>query len=141
MSGIYEDFSPCTAPPGRITFSVLNQAEGGHSVSVDISEYPGFIRETRACLSGINASAVFQAAVKELQHGADCKGGECQCDIEELLSAFIAAMLKHPDKRSRKILKAEIRGYLKKNGGAHVILLMPNNGPSAWLVAGPEKVQ
>jgi hypothetical protein len=136
-STIFEDFSGHAAPPGHVTFSVLNFERYGHSVCVASKEYPGVVRKTKAGLSDISAATVFKEAIKIIRRNAVCTGNRFLCEDDGLLYAFISAMLKHPDKRTRKSLTEGISDILKKSGGAHVILFMPPTGPSAWLIADP----
>ena len=137
MSIVFDDFSDLSAPPGHVTFSVLDQALGGHSVSISSREYAGVIRATKDGLSDIRAATAFKGALEIIRRSAVCTGDGCQCEDDRLIYAFISALLKHPDKRTRKKLMAEISSMLMKRGGAHVILIMPPDGPSAWLVAAP----
>ena len=137
MSTVFEDYSDLAAPPGYVTFSVLDQAQGGHSVSVEAKEYPGVVGATKNALSNMSAATVFEGAIAIIRRSAICTGDVCQCEDDGLLYAFISALLKHPDKRTRKSLMAEISAILMKEGGVHVILFMPPVGPSAWLVAAP----
>ena len=129
-----ESFSDYAAPPGHVTFSVLDQAHGGHSVSISAREYPGVVRATKTVLSNLSRATAFKGAIEIIRHRVGCADGCWQCENDGLLNAFISALLNHPDKRSRKTLMASISTSLKKEGGAHVILFMPPTGPSAWLL-------
>jgi hypothetical protein len=140
MATLFEDIPADNAPPGHVTFSVLDQRHSGHSVSIASTEYPGVVRATKTGLSGISSTIVFKGAMEIIQRSAVCSGDKCQCEDEGLLYAFISVLLKHPDKRISKLLMAKISSGLKSVGGAHITLIMPKYGPSAWLVAGPEKV-
>lgn len=139
MTSVFEDFSDHTAPPGHVTFSVLDQEHSGHSVSIAANEYPGIVRAARTGLSGISSATVFKGAVELIRRGVVCTGDGCQCDDDDkvLLGAFIGTLLKHPDKPTRKMLMAGIDSSLKNSGGAHIILIMPPTGPSAWLISDP----
>ena len=130
-------FPDRAAPPGYVTFSALDQAHGGHSVSIASKEYPGIVCATKNVLSDMSAPTVFEGAIEIIRRSVVCAGDECQCEDDGLLYAFISALLKHPDKQTRKTISAGIRKHLKKKGGVHVILFMPPVGPSAWLVAAP----
>ena len=107
-STVFEDFSDHTAPPGHVTFSVLDQSHCGHSVSIAAKEYPGVVRATKNVLSGMSAATVFEGAIGIIRRSAVCTGDECQCEDDGLFYAFISVLLKHPDKRSRKKLMASI---------------------------------
>ena len=137
MNAGSEDFSDFTAPPGYVTFSVLDLHRSGHSASIAAEDYPGVVRATKNALSGTSAATVFEGAIEIIRRSVVCTGDGCQCEDDGLLYAFISALLKHPDKRTRKSLMSEISAILMKEGGAHVILFMPPVGPSAWLVAAP----
>ncbi|MBT3558528.1 MAG: hypothetical protein HN491_12260 [Rhodospirillales bacterium] len=137
MTAVHEDFSDHPAPPGHVTFSVLDQEHSGHSVSVASNEYQGVVRTAKSTLSCFSAATVFEEAIKIILRSVSCSGDGCQCEDDGLLTAFISALLKHPDKCTRKKLMEGINGSLKKNNGAHVILIMPSSGPSAWLIADP----
>jgi len=137
MSSVFEDYSDRAAPPGHVTFSVLDMQSSGHSVTIASKEYPGVVRATKAGLSSMSAATVFEGAIEIIRRSAVCTGGGCLCEDDDLLYAFIGALLKHPDKRTRKKLMAKISAILMKEGSAHVILIMPPVGPSAWLVAAP----
>lgn len=137
MTTVFENFSDHTAPPGHVTFSVLNKERSGHSVSVASKEYPGLVHATKIGLSNMDAGIVFEGAIKIIGQSAACTGKGCLCDDDGLLYAFVSALLKHPDNRSRRSLRESIGSSLKKHSGAHVILFMPPTGPSAWLFAEP----
>ena len=139
MTTVSEDFTDYTAPPGHVTFSALDQEHNGHSVSIASKEYHGVVRAAKTVLSDINAATVFKGAVEQIRRSVVCTGDGCQRDDDDqvLLGAFIGALLKHPDKPTRRKLKAAIADGLKKNGGAHIILIIPPTGPSAWLIADP----
>jgi hypothetical protein len=141
MAVILEGFSNHTAPPGYVTFTVLDQERSGHSVSIASKEFPGAVRATKAGLSKICAATVFEGAIEIIRRGVACTGGSCQHDDDSLLYAFISALLKHPHKLTRKRLMASISSSRRKIGGAHVILIMPPAGPSAWLIADPARSQ
>jgi hypothetical protein len=64
MSAGYEDFSDFTAPPGHVTFSVLNLQCRGHSVSIAAKEYPGVVSAMKMVLSGMKRGTVFEGASK-----------------------------------------------------------------------------
>lgn len=135
MTDVFDNFSDHTAPPGHVTFSVLNVEGSGHSVSFASKEYPGVVHATKYGVSDLDAGTVFKGAIEIIRHSSGCSGDGCQCDDDGLLYAFISALLKHPDKRSRRSLRESITSSLKKNGCAHVILFMPLAGPSAWFIA------
>ena len=137
MTTVFKDLSDHAALPGHVTFSVLNMERSGHSVSVASTDYPSVIRTTKNGLSGINPATVFKEAIEIIRRRAVCSGDKCQCEDDGLIYAFISALLKHPDKSSRKSLTEGICNSLKKSGCAHVILFMPPTGPSAWLIADP----
>ncbi len=137
MSTVFEDYSGHTAPPGYVTFSALNQAHVGHSVSIASKDYPGVVRATKTVLCDMSTATVFEGAIEIIRRSAGCTGDECQCEDDGLIYAFISALLKHPDMRTRKSLMAEISAVLAKEGGVHIILIVPPAGPSAWLVAAP----
>ena len=136
-STVFEGFSDHTAPPGHATFTVLDQEHSGHSVSIASKDYSGVVRATKIVFTGMSAVTMFEGAIEIIRRSAVCSGDKCQCEDDGLLYAFISAMLKHPDKTSRKSLTAGISDSLKKSGGAHVILFMPPTGPSAWFIADP----
>lgn len=136
-STVFKNFSDHAAPPGHVTFSVLERDHSGHSVSVAANEYPGVVRTTKSVLSNLNRLTVFEGAIEIIRRSVVCTGDGCQCEDDGLFYAFISALLKHPDKRCREIMMADINAILKKEGGAHVILFMPPVGPSTWLVAAP----
>jgi hypothetical protein len=137
MTIVFEDFSDNTAPPGHVTFSVLDQEHRGHSVGIASNEYTGAVRATKAGLSDIPSADAFKGAMEIIRRSAVCSGDQCQCEDEGLLYAFISVLLKHPDKRTSKPLMAKIRSGLRNVGSAHVILVMPPDGPSAWHVPMP----
>jgi hypothetical protein len=134
MNAVFEDFSDNTAPPGHVTFSVLDTRRRGHSVSVASSDYPNAVCATRKSLSGFCATTVFKGSLAVIRSKIKCDGGS-ECEDDGLLYAFIAALLKHPNKRFRKELTSGINTLIKQQGGVHVILVMPPIGPSAWLFA------
>jgi hypothetical protein len=136
MTTVFEDFSDYIAPPNHVTFTVLDQEHCGHSVSVASGEYHGLVYVTKTCVSNMDASAVFESSIEIIRSKIRCEGGVQDAD-DGLFCAFISALLKHPDKRTRKKLIACIDARLKKEGGAHVILIMPPTGPSAWALAAP----
>lgn len=137
MTAVFEDFSDHAAPPGHVTFSVLNMERSGHSVSIASKEYSGVVRTTKTVLTGMSTVTVFDGSIEIIRRSAVCTGGRCLCEDDSLLYAFISAMLKHPDKRTRKSLTAGISDSLKQKDCVHVILLMPPTGPSAWFIADP----
>ena len=137
MTNEFEVFSDNAAPPGHVTFSALDQAHRGHSVRIASKEYPGIVSATTNALSDMSAATVFDGAIEIIRRSVVCTGDGCQREDDGLLYAFISALLKHPDKRTRKSLMSEISAISMKEGGAHVILFMPPVGPSAWLVAAP----
>jgi hypothetical protein len=51
MSTVFEDFSDHTAPPGNVTFSALDQAHGGHTVTGSNEEW----RKSSKTSSGLAA--------------------------------------------------------------------------------------
>jgi hypothetical protein len=114
MGSVFEGFSDRAAPPGHVTFSVLDMQSGGHSVTIASKEYPGVVRATKAGLSSMSAATVFEGAIEIIRRSAVCTGDGCLCEDDGLLYAFIGALLKHPDKRTRKLLGVGIRGSLKK---------------------------
>jgi hypothetical protein len=134
---IFEEFPEYIAPPGHVTFTVLNQENGGHSLSLAANEYPDIVHETKSAFSDVNAANMFKEAIAIIRLSAVCSGHGCQCEDGLLLYAFIYALLNHPNKRYRKSLKANINSSLKKSGGVHVILFMPPDGPSAWIIDDP----
>jgi hypothetical protein len=136
MNSIFETFSDHTAPPGHVTFSVLGPAEGGHSVTISEGSYPGVVRAAKNVLSDLRRAIVFDGALTILRRQAEC-AGNCQHDGDELLSAFIAAVLKHPDKRVSKALTVGIRKQLRQEGGAHIILTMAKGAPGLWKIGSP----
>ena len=136
MSAGSEDFSDLTALPGHVTFSVLDLHCSGHSVSVAAKEYPGVVRATKIVLSKMNRAAVFKGAFEIIRRNVGCDGNYHNED-DGLFFAFISALLKHPDKRIGKKTMAGIRACLKREGGAHVILIMAVDSPSVWIVCGP----
>ncbi len=137
MTNVIEPFTDHTAPPGHLTFTVLDQMHAGHSVSIASEDYAGVVRATKSNLSDISAATVFAGATEIIRRSVGCADGGIRSEDDGLLYAFISALLKHPDKRSRRKLMAGIRTTVKKEGGAHVILIMPPTGPSAWMIAAP----
>ncbi|MBT7956352.1 MAG: hypothetical protein HN731_14270 [Rhodospirillaceae bacterium] len=137
MTTVFEDFSSHTAPPGHVTFTVLDQKQSGHSVIIASADYLSVVRTTKLAISGISAADAFKGAIEIIRRSVNCTGEMCMCEDNGLLYAFISALLKHRDKQTRKSLAANIRSSLKKNGSAHIILFIPPAGPSSWLIAGP----
>ena len=137
MTKINQDYSAHTAPPGHVTFSVLDHACNGHSMSVASKAYSGIVRSLKSVISDLNQVNVFEGAIEIIRRSVVRAGDDFQCEDDELLFACISALLKHPDKRIRKTITASIRGHLKKEGGAHVVLLLPPTGPAAWMVGAP----
>jgi len=137
MNAVLEGFSDFTAPPGHVTFSVLDHELNGHSVSIASKEYPGIARVAETGSSGVGKATALKGAIDTIRRGVACTGDRCQRDDDSLLYAFISALLNHPDKLIRKALLARISGSLRNSGGAHVILIVPPVGPSAWLIADP----
>lgn len=137
MAVILEAFSDHAAPPGHVTFSVLDHERSGHSVSIASKEYSGVVGATKSGISGVGTAIAFKGAIEIMRRCATCSEDRCQREDDSLLYAFISALLNHPDKRTRERLLAGISSSLKNNGGAHVMLIMPPDGPSAWLVANP----
>ena len=138
MKTVFEDFSDHTAHPCHVTFSVLDLQSSGHSTSIASEDYPHVVRATKRALSNMDGATVFKEAKAIIRRSVGCSGGDyCQCDLNSLLYAFIAELLKHPDKRTRKIMIASISALLKREGGVHVMLFMPPSGPSAWALAAP----
>jgi hypothetical protein len=137
MNAILEGAWDYTAPPGHVTFSVLGEEAGGHSVSIASKNYTGVVRATKSALSNMNAGAVFEGAIEIIRRSIVCHGDDCPREDDELLGAFISALLKHPDRRTRKTLAAGISSRLKREGEAHVILFIPPVGPSAWILGAP----
>jgi hypothetical protein len=133
----FEDYPDHTAPPGYVTFTVLDQNDSGHSASIASADYLSVVRTTKLGLSGISAADVFKGAIEIIRGSVSCTGEMCQCEDDGLLYAFISALLKHPDKRTRKLLTGGVTNSLKKSGGAHILLYMPPIGPSSWLIAEP----
>jgi hypothetical protein len=137
-NAIFEELSDHTAPPGHVTFSVLDLQSSGHSVSIASKDYPRMVRTTKHGLSNIDSTIVFKEARAIIRRSVGCIGGDhCRCNSDGLHYAFIAELLKHPDKRTRKKLMTGIDSLLRKEGGAHVMLFMPPTGPSAWALAAP----
>jgi hypothetical protein len=138
MPPVFEEFSELTAPPGHVTFTVLDLQSSGHSVSIASKDYPRMVRATKHGLSHMDSATVFKEANAIIRRSVGCRGGDCcRCDNDGLLCAFIAELLKHPDKRIRKKMMTGIKALLKKEGGAHFMVFMPPTGPSAWVLAAP----
>jgi len=135
MTSVHKHFSDYAVSPDQVTFSVLDQDYGGHSVYIASGEYAAAVRATKNGFSDLSAATVFHGAIEILRRNVGCADIDSQREDDSLLYAFIAAMLKHPHKPTRKKLMAGISHNLKKNGCAHLILLMPPTGPSFWMVA------
>jgi hypothetical protein len=75
MTTVFEAFADYEAPPGHVTFSVLDLQSSGHSVSIASNDYPRIVRATKTGLSGISAAIVFKGAVEIIRRGVVCNGG------------------------------------------------------------------
>lgn len=139
MRDEYGEFSDFTAPLGHVTFTVLDIERSGHSVGIDANEYTKYLCNAKTVLAGISATAIFNHAIRVIGRSVGCADGCARCADDELLCAFVSALLKHPDKRQRKTLTNGISDMLKKEGGAHVILIIPPTGLSVWMLAAPRR--
>jgi hypothetical protein len=137
MKPLFEEFPEHVAPPGHVTFTVLNQENGGHSLSVAANEYPDIVHATENTFSDMKVSNLFKEAIAIIRLSADCTGHGCQCEDGLLLYAFVYALLNHPNKQYRKSLMASVSTIMKKSGGVHVILSIAPDGPSAWIIEDP----
>jgi hypothetical protein len=124
------------ASPNHVTFTILDERETGHSVSVGSLDFPDLLRASKSALKVLNRSEAFKGAMHIFRQNVKC-APNCCVDRNDLLYSFFTALLKHPRKQTGKTVLLEIDVLLKKYGGAHVILVMPPNGPSVWSVVVP----
>jgi hypothetical protein len=137
MSGVYEESLYVAAPSGHVTFSVLDKHCSGNSVSIPSADYRQTVRAVKNTISGLNRKIVFEGAL-EIARRSVTDASKAECDDNGLFYACISMLLKHPDRRHSEVLIASINAHIKKEEGAHITLIMHQEGKSVWLVGGPE---
>ncbi len=126
------------AAPGHITFTAVDSDFSGHSVAITTGDYPGMVRTVKKASATTSCNNAVMGALSIIQELVGCGGAGCKCDARRALPAFIALMIKHPDKRHIKPIIRHVNASVESNVGVHVILFFFEDDRFAWMLHKPQ---
>jgi hypothetical protein len=127
-----------TAAPGHITFTAVDQNLCGHSLMVSTSDYRRMARGVKRTFSSMSRIKAAKYSIEIINGLVGCDGRNCKCDKKIALPAFIALMLKHPDKHLLKPVIRYVEASAKSNQGAHITLHFFSENQFVWAVGKPQ---
>jgi len=130
-------YSSHTAPQGYITFTAVDRNLRGHSVMTPTGDYRQMakgVNKIFASMSRVNAAKVSLEIINGL---VGCDGRNCKCDVKNALPAFMALMLKHPDKHLLNPIIQYVEASANSNKGASVTLQFFGSYQFSWAVGKP----
>ncbi len=127
-----------TAPPGYITFTAVDENLRGHSVMIATSDYRRMARGVKKTFASMSRIKAAKGAVEIISDLVGCDGSRCKCNVKNALPAFIALMVKHPDKPLMKPIIQQVDASVKSNEGAHVTLHFFGVGEFGWEIGKPQ---
>jgi hypothetical protein len=137
MTSIKAAYSPSTAAPGHVTFSILDQNEVGQTVMIANKDFPRFVQGVKKLLKKVPVDIFFDIAYKMVQ-SASVGPNKCNLDPNRLLSSFVISLLTHPDKSISSKLKNTLNSMVRKTKGAHVKVLLLPSGDAVWCLEEPD---
>jgi hypothetical protein len=129
-----------TAPPGFITFTAVDQNLRGHSVMIPTSDYRRMARGVKKTFASMSRIKAAKGSIEIIKNMVGCDGRKCKCDIKNTLPAFIALMLKHPDKGLINPIIRYVEASVKSNEGAHITLHFFGDRDFGWEIGKPQGI-
>ena len=131
-------FSSRTAPLGFITFTAVDPNLRGHSVMIPTGDYRRMARGVKKTFASMSRIKAAKGAIEIISGLVGCDGKKCKCDVKNTLPAFIALMVKHPDKRLLNPIIRQVEASVKSNEGVNITLHFYGDKQFVWAVGKPQ---